>query len=106
MATGIDVQKINALKVKLMDYIESINALSKRFENSYYIIDHNISGAGRTVIMSRLGSIREQIPVVVSNINSYITDLNTVQSAFENADQEFGSMVTNDIVQLDNLKGD
>lgn len=106
MATGIDVHALNDLKKQLLDYIEAINKLSKRFEDSCLVVDQNISGAGRILILNRLGLIQEQFPVVVANINSYISDLNRINNVYQEQDQALVSTVTDGIELLDHMKGE
>ena len=106
MATGINVQEMNNLKVGLLDYIESINALYKRFANCSYMIGQNISGAGRTTIMSLLESTGEQFPIVTSNINTYIGDMNKVQSSYVEQDHDLSEQIISDISLVENMKGE
>lgn len=106
MATGINVQKMNSLKVSLLDNIESINALYNRFENCCYNVGQNISGAGSATIIRLLKDIEGQFSIVASNINTYISDMNKVQQAYFEQEQELNSKITSDITIVESMKGD
>lgn len=106
MAAGIDDQQFNDLKVLLLDYIEDINALVTRYEICYNKINQNFVGPGKDTIINLLNSIYEQFSIVKNNINSYITDMNFVQSSYETQDSELSNQVTSDINKLESMKGD
>ena len=106
MATGINSQAMNGLKVSLLDYIEAINALHKRFENCSYQLGHCISGPGSRTVAQLLREVDGQFSVVISNINSYISDLNKVQKEYIETDMQMSSRIISDITTLDKMKGD
>lgn len=101
MATGINEQMINKLKVELLDCIESINSLYNRLDTCKSGIQSNYSGTGSDVIIAKLDSIMNQFPKVSSNINTYISDLSKVVKSFADQDVEIASDVIRNISKLD-----
>ena len=70
MAVGINDDKINQVKVDLLTYIETINAISERLDSCSLAISSCIDGNGKQEIEKKLNSIIRQMPRVSSNINS------------------------------------
>lgn len=103
MATGIDTEKINNLKVDLLNYIESINALYSRLDNCRTSIQSNLDGVGKTEIINKLNSIIEQMPKINSNINSYINSLGAVVKSYERQDEQIASNINRNIGKLDEI---
>jgi type VII secretion effector (TIGR04197 family) len=100
MAAGINVDKINSLKVDLLNYLEGINAFNIRLDNCKVVIQSSIDGVGKSEIISKLDSIIEQIPNVSKLINTYITTLSGVVNKFEEQDQQLASQVASNINKL------
>lgn len=100
MSSGINVEKVDALKIELLDYIESINSVSNRLEVSVSTIQNNVEGFGKKEILQKLGQIREQLPKVSANITTYIDDLNRAVSNYERIDEETAADLIRNISKL------
>lgn len=100
MCSGINVGKVDALKIELLDYIESINSISNRLEVSASTIQNNVEGFGKKEILQKLGQIREQLPKVSANITTYIDDLNRAISNYERIDEETAADLIRNISKL------
>ena len=83
MATGIDTDKVSNLKVDLLGYTESVNAIINRLDNCKTTIQANMDGAGKTEIIKVIDAILEQMPKVNTNINSYIGTINKMVKTYE-----------------------
>ena len=100
MATGINTQKAQSLKVSLLDSIESLKTLSNRIDVCYQTLASNIEGDGKDPMLSKLDSIRAQMPIVISNVDSYITDINKVGIKYQEQDEEQASQIIADIEKI------
>lgn len=100
MSSGINVEKVDALKIELLDYIESINSVSNRLEVSVSTIQNNVEGFGKKEILQKLGQIREQLPKVSANITTYIDDLSKAVSNYERIDEEVAADLIRNISKL------
>lgn len=101
MITGIDVNKIDNLKKELLNYIEEINSIFNRMDSEVTIIQSNMSGVGKIEILQKCNKIKEQVPVLKSNIMVYLEDLSKVVKFYENQDQELSQNVIRNISKLD-----
>ena len=102
MATGINTDKSNALKVELLGYIESFNAIKNRIDNCKTIVQANMDGAGKAEIIKLIDAIMDQIPKVNDNINAYITTIGKIEKSYEDADETLGSVVTKNVTKVGN----
>lgn len=100
MNSGINEEKVNELKIELLDYIEKINAILSRFDNSIEAVKNNIEDNGKDEILRKLNSIKEQFPNISSNISHYIDDLGKAASSYETQDQEIASTLINNVTRL------
>lgn len=100
MSGGINEDKINILKVELLDCMENLNSISNRFDNCTESISSNIDGIGKNEIVSKLNEIKSQLPKVSSNISSYIDDLDKVISNYEKMDIEAANTLISNISKL------
>lgn len=100
MSSGINVEKVDALKIELLDYIESLNSISNRLEISTSTIQNNIEGLGKKEILQKLRQIREQLPKVSANITTYIDDLSKAVSNYERIDEETAADLIRNISKL------
>ena len=100
MAAGINEDRINALKVELLTYIESLNVLSNRVDNCRITVQSNMEGEGKRAIISKIDSISEKMPKYVKLINSYINLLSGVVTSYDNQDKNLSSQVTGHIDRL------
>ncbi len=100
MGSGINVEKIDTLKIELLDCIESINSISNRLEMSANAIQNNLEGIGKTEILQKIGKIREQLPNVSGNISTYIDDLSKAVSNYERIDEEAATDLIRNIGKL------
>ena len=103
MATGINTEKINSLKVDLLNYTESINTLATRLDNCRSDIQANLEGVGKSEFLGKLDSIIEELPKVNKNINSYIASLGKVVKSYEDQDQKLASDIKRNISKLDEI---
>lgn len=100
MSSGINVEKVDTLKIELLDYIESLNSISNRLELSTSTIQNNVEGLGKMEILQKLRQIREQLPKVSANITTYIDDLNKAVSNYEKIDEEVAVDLIRNISKL------
>lgn len=100
MSSGINVEKVDALKIELLDYIESLNSISNRLEISTSTIQNNIEGLGKKEILQKLKQIKGQLPNVSANITTYIDDLNKAVSSYERIDEEVAADLIRNISKL------
>ena len=103
MASGINVEKVNALKVELLNYIEQLNVLYNRLNDCSTTIQANMDGFNKAQIVNKLNSIIEQMPKATTNINTYISDLGKVVKSYQEQDEEEASTVVNNISKVDAL---
>ena len=101
MATGINDQMINSLKVDLLSCIESINSMTNRLEGCKTSIEACYTGSGASIITGKIDSIMAQFPKVSTNINTYIDDLSNVVKAYSEQDVDLASNVIQNINKLD-----
>ncbi len=101
MATGINDQMINSLKVDLLSCIESINSMKNKLECSRTNIEACYSGTGASTLLGKLDSIMNQFPKISANINTYIDDLSSVVKSYTEQDEDLASTVIQDISKLD-----
>lgn len=100
MATGIKVDKIDSLKLEILDSIETVNKLVSRLNSCRTTIQANIEGAGATEIIGKLDFALAQISKVKANFNSYISSFGSVVRNYENQDTELASTVVKDIDKI------
>lgn len=101
MASGINEEKVNSLNVELLDAIENLNSISDRLDICIETIKGNIEGYGKNEILSKLSVIKQQLPIVSSNISAYIDDLGKVVDRYRNSDEEVATTLMNNIGKLD-----
>lgn len=101
MSTGINVEKANELKVSILDSVESLKKLSNRFESCYQIVEKNIDGYGKTSVVSDLRNVKYQLSIAISNVDSYISDINNVIRSYKRNDEMFGANIIRDIKKIE-----
>lgn len=101
MATGFNGNKINALKVDMLNCVEQLKILSGKLDSSIINIGSCYQGEGASTIVNKLNEISLKFPKVMNNINSYINDINCVVSSYENQDRELASSIIRDIDKID-----
>lgn len=101
MATGINVDKLNTLKVDILSYIESIRSLMERLDDCGSVIRTNLVGPGANEITGQVNGFLIQFSNACSNINSYIQLLNQIEKKFETNDSELAFELTNNIKKLE-----
>lgn len=106
MATGISTDKVHSLQVSLLDSIESLKAICEKYDNCSISISSNIEGAGKTSIISDLEKMKNQLAIVISNFDSYITDLNKIVDSYINQDDEINQQIINDVKNIEVMEGD
>lgn len=100
MSTGINSDKISGLRVDLLSYIESLNALSARLDSCKTSIQANMFGAGKVEIINKLNSIIRQMPKVNANINTYIITLGSVVKSYKQQDEDLSTELVHNIGKL------
>ena len=106
MATGVNVEGVHTLQVSLLDSIESLKSLKEKYESCSIDILANIEGEGKTSIASHLDKVKDQLAVAISNIDTYITDLNKIVDNAESQDLEIKRQIIKDVENIEVLKGD
>jgi hypothetical protein len=101
VASGINEEKVNSLNVELLDAIENLNSISNRLDICMETIKGNMDGYGKSEILSKLSAIKQQLPVVSSNISAYIDDLGKAVNRYRNRDEEVATTLMNNIGKLD-----
>ena len=104
MATGVNNDKMNAFKIELLNYTESINYLKERLDNCKILISNNIEGECKLEILSKIDSILNQMPVVNNNINNYISTIDKVSNIYVEQDYLMNSQLSKNIEKIDRLK--
>lgn len=102
MATGINESGATSLKLNIIESVEALNNLSNRLDSCYQGLSTCIEGYGRSEILSRLEKIKDQMPVVISNVDSYITDINNAIRGYRSIDEATKSQLNNSIEKLSN----
>ena len=102
MATGINKDKIDSLKVELLDCSESINGIINKLENCKTVIQSNIDGTSKDEIVQKFDSLNTNISVVKSNINAYINILSRIEDIYSGQDYDVASNVVKNIRKLEN----
>ena len=92
MSTGINVQKINALRQELLDYAENVSAILNTIESEYEKVKNSIEGPSAEVISNKYLDIANYYETIKANV----TDLGNVVSAYDNQDQELSEIVISD----------
>lgn len=100
MSSGINDEKVDALKIELLDYVEAINSITNRLEISTNTIQNNIEGIGKKEILAKLNHVKEQLPTVSANISTYIDDLSKAVSNYERIDVESAADLISNISKL------
>lgn len=100
MSSGINDEKVDALKIELLDYVEAINSITNRLEISTNAIQNNIEGIGKKEILAKLNHVKEQLPTVSANISTYIDDLSKAVSNYERIDVESAADLISNISKL------
>lgn len=106
MAVGINTDKVHELQVNLLDAIESLKFIKERYENCSISISSNIEGTGKNIIVNDLDKIKSQLAIVISNIDSYITDLKKVVDSYKNQDYEINQQIIRDVNKIEKLGGE
>jgi len=88
------------LKIELLDYIESINAIVNRLDISIGDIQNNMDGIGKREIINKLNEVKGQLPNVKENIVTYIDDLDRAISIYKSVDYEVAATLMNNISKL------
>ena len=101
MVSGINEEKISELKIQLLDYIEYLNSISNRLNANVESIKNNIDGVGKDEILGKANFIREQLPKISANINSYIDDIEKAMSSYERQDEEIAATLISNISRLE-----
>jgi len=100
MSSGINSSKVETLKIELLDYIESINAIVNRLDISIGDIQNNMDGIGKREIINKLNEVKGQLPNVKENIVTYIDDLDRAISIYKSVDYEVAATLMNNISKL------
>lgn len=100
MSSGINSSKVETLKIELLDYIESINAIVNRLDISIGDIQNNMDGIGKREIINKLNEVKGQLPNVKENIVTYIDDLDRAISIYKSVDYEAAATLMNNISKL------
>lgn len=101
MGSGINKEKVNGLKVELLDYVEALNSISSRLDNSIETIKGNLDGLGRDEIINKFTNVKEQLPKISANINFYIEDLGNAILNYEKQDEEVAATLISNISKLE-----
>jgi len=101
MDAGINKEQLKKINVEMLEYIEQLKSVDNRLDNIKTSLKNNINGSGSNAIISKLSQIIEQLPIVTSNINIYITDINKVINMYESMDSELSTTIINDIEKLE-----
>lgn len=104
MATGIQADKMNALKVQLLNYIERLNSIIDKYEDCKQTVTSNISGAGSSEIIGKMNYFGNQLPKVKKNIDTYMSTVGKVTTMYEEQDRNLAAKVTGNIAKVESLK--
>lgn len=106
MAVGINTDKVHSLQLNLLDSIESLKAIRERFENCSVAIAANIEGTGKMNISNDLNKMKAQFAIVISNLESFITDLNKIVDSYKNQDEEVRQQIIKDVEKIADMGGE
>lgn len=106
MAVGINTDKVHSLQIGLLDSIESLKAIKERYENCSIAITANIEGDGKSTIVNNLEKLKSQLTIVISNIDSYITDLNKIIDNYKDQDYEINQKIIRDVNKIVDMEGE
>lgn len=104
MATGINEDKLNAFKLELLDYTESINRIRERLDNCKTMISSNLVGPCQQEITTKLNLIMNQMPIVNNNINNYISTIGKVINSYNEQDIELQSQISSNATIVEKMK--
>ncbi len=95
--TKVSANEVNALKVDLLNCVEQLRAISNSIEACKNSVNSNLTGVGKSEILSKFDLITEQIPIVDANINTYSAALGKVVDAYVQQDAELSTRLMHDI---------
>lgn len=101
MATGINLEKMNSVKVSLLGYVEEINALSFQLDGYYAAIQVSLNGACRGEIISKFSAIRREWAKTAKIISSYIDILGKVEASYAQQDSDLALVTTQNIDKIE-----
>ncbi len=101
MATGINLEKINGVKVSLLGYVEEINALSLRLDGYYNVLQSSLGGSCRNEIINKFTAIRKEWAKTAKIINSYIDILGKVEASYAQQDSDLALVTTQSVSKID-----
>ncbi|MBR6948695.1 MAG: hypothetical protein IKH54_00740 [Bacilli bacterium] len=106
MAVGVNTDKVNSLKIYLLDSIESLKKIRERYESCQISILANIDGSGKSNISSDLNKLKSQLAIAISNIDTYIVDLNKIVDTYKNQDYEVSKQIIKDVDKVVDMRGE
>jgi uncharacterized protein YukE len=101
MATGINKDNMDRLKVDLLDCSESINGILNRLDNCKTVIQSNVEGASKDEIVQKLDSLNANISIIKGNVNTYINVLSRIEDIYSDQDYEVASNIVKNISKLE-----
>ena len=101
MSTGINSERMNNVKVGLLDCVEEINAMAFNLDGYYNDLQSSLDGACKAEIISKFLAIKKEWAKTRKIINSYIDVLGKVENSFNRRDRDLASKTIRDIDKID-----
>lgn len=93
---GMNEDKVNTLRVDILNTAEAVKKLITRMENTKQSVQQNLDGEGKDVVIAKLDVVISQLNKFYSNVMYYFNGIGKALSIFKETDEEIGSAVTGD----------
>jgi len=99
-SVGINIEAMNQLKKKFLDYEEYANDIFNRLDIEFDELLSDLSGDAKNTLQGRITKIRMQYKTIKENIESYSKDFDNVINQYQNQDYELSTKITGDINKI------
>lgn len=97
---GMNEDKVNTLRVDILNTAEAVKKLITRMENTKQSVQQNLDGEGKDVVIAKLDVVISQLNKFYSNVMYYFNGIGRALAIFKETDEEVGSAVTGDTEEV------
>ena len=104
--SAINLERMETLKIDLLDYVENMNSIFNQLDIEFDIIKQNLTGTGSSTVRNKINSLQAAYTIIKKNITTYATDIQKVIDSFQDQDENISSKITSDIAKIEKLEGE
>lgn len=106
VVAGINQEGLHSLCLEIVDYKEKINTALQNITDSYQEATNYLTGGLKAELDSKYNNLKKSYPTIVSNIDSYIDEFNTLITKEVNFDLQVSQEVNNATASIEIVEGD